>query len=629
MAEGTTKRDRIDGWKSIADYLNRDVTTVIRWAKFHRLPVNRVPSGSPRRAVFALKSEIDAWVASDASSIPPVSKNVRGLTAEPKASASDSSPPPGQRASPAEDALDSAARAARTKILRWRKPGLYGAAAAVVTLLVWAVWRYTEGPLLSLHAARTTQLQHSKQEPVGLGPIIFRGTFECVACSAENSYLASGMADQLASDLIRIPGVHVLTLDAERNNSAGEPIKLLLTASVAPKESSRIAVSIFLASSDTHEQVWFKHYEALATGLPALEFEIANDIFLYLKPYLPTRDTTPFKAVWTRDPVSYDLYLRGRNHLLYPGPKTTPAAIQEFSEAVRRDPLFAAAYGGLAHAYYLATFDAGISVLKAMPLVNANARREIELDEFAPEGRAYLASEEFTYEYKWQSAEREFQRAISLNPDNPLPHLLYVPLLIGEGRWEEAARQAQIGKSLEPSGLKADFGLAIAGLAKWGATRNPDDLAAAESTCRNAIQRHPDDIRVRDVLVWLLWYSHRYVAAAEENLSMAEVMQDATAISFQRSARSILTAKGAAGYALEQAHYCEARAGADYTCALEDAAAWYTLGGDTENAIRLLNKSVNVRDFSAVEISYELAFVALRGDPRFQQLMAEIHPGTD
>ena len=626
MTEAPTKRDRIDGWKSIADYLNRDVTTVIRWAKFHGLPVNRVPAGSPRRAVFALISEIDAWVASGASSsILPATTNGDGVTTEPRSSASVPSPEAGQCASPTAHTIDSAVREARTRPRWWLKPVLYGAAAAVVTLLAWAAWRYTEGPF-SLHAARPTELQ---QEPVGQGPIIFRGAFECVACSTDNSYLASGMADQLASDLIRIPGVHVRTLDAERNNSAREPIKLLLTASVAPKESSRIAVSIFLASSDTHEQVWFRHYEALATGLPALEFEIANDIFLYLKPYLPTRDTTPFKAVWTRDPVSYDLYLRGRNHLLYPGPKTTPAAIQEFSEAVRRDPLFAAAYGGLAHAYYLATFDAGISVLKAMPLVNANARREIELDEFAPEGRAYLAFEEFTFEHKWQSAEREFQRAISLNPDNPLPHLLYVPLLIGERRWEEAARQAQISKSLDPSGLKADFGLAIAGLAKWGATSNPDDLAAAESTCRNAIQRHPDDIRVRDVLVWLLWYSHRYDAAAEENLSMAEVMQDATAISFQRSARSILAAKGAAEYALDQAHYCEARAGADYSCALEDAAAWYTLAGDTENAIRLLNKSVNVRDLTAVEISYEPAFVALRGDPRFQRLMAEIHPGSD
>src|ERR1035438_5882512 len=58
MAEVPTKLDRIDGWKSVADYLNRDVTTVIRWAKLHGLPVNRPAAGNPRRAVFALKSEL-------------------------------------------------------------------------------------------------------------------------------------------------------------------------------------------------------------------------------------------------------------------------------------------------------------------------------------------------------------------------------------------------------------------------------------------------------------------------------------------------------------------------------------------------------------------------------------------
>jgi len=78
MAEVPTKHDRIDGWKSIADYLNRDVTTVIRWAKLHGLPVNRVPPGSPRRAVFALKSELDAWVAKDSvSSNRSVTKSVQ------------------------------------------------------------------------------------------------------------------------------------------------------------------------------------------------------------------------------------------------------------------------------------------------------------------------------------------------------------------------------------------------------------------------------------------------------------------------------------------------------------------------------------------------------------------------
>jgi tetratricopeptide (TPR) repeat protein len=613
----------VDGWKSIADYLDRDVTTVIRWAKLHRLPVNRVPVGSPRRAVFALKSEIDAWVAGRDSSDFPVIENGHSATTEPRSSASLSSLTPGEPALLATNAIDSIGRQPKKQSLWWHKAVLYGAAGAVATLLAWAGWRYTEARLLS-HAPRLTELQQ-----FGQGPVIFRGSFECVACSADNSYLASGIADRLASDLIRIPGVHVRALDAIPTPSVREPVKLLLTASVAPGEDSKIAVTIFLANSDTHEQLWSRHYETLATGLPTLEFEIANDIFRYLKPYLPTRDTTPFKAVWTRDPVAYDSYLRGRDHLVYPGPKNTPAAIQEFSEAVRRDPGFAAAYGGLADAYLLATFDARMPIREAMPLLDANARRAIELDEFSPEGHEVLAFEEFTFEYKWQSAEHEFQRTIALNPDDPLPHYLYVALLTGERRWGEAVRQAEITESLDPRGLRGDFAIAKVELAKWGATRNPDDLTIAVTTCRNAIQRHPDDIRARDLLVYALWYGHRYEAAAEENLSMAEIVQDANAISFKRSAKSILAARGATQYALAVAHYCEPRAGADYTCELEDTASWFALGGDAENAIRLLNESVNIRASDAVEMLDEPAFNFLRSDPRFQRLMAEIHPGSD
>jgi TolB-like protein len=619
MAEAPSRSDRVDGWKGIADYLGRDVTTVIRWAKIHGLPVNRGPAGSPRRAVFALKSEIDAWVAAPASPGSPVAENGQGATAEPQSSASDPTLPREPSPSPAANT----GRQTKSQSLRWLKPVRYSAAAAVVALLAWAGWRFSESRPL-FHAPRLAELQ-----PSGQGPVIFRGSFECVACSPDNSWLASGFADQLASDLIRIPGVHVRALAAAPAPSAPEPVKLLLTSRVARLEGSRIAVTIFLSNSDSHEQLWSRHYETLATGLPVLEFDIANDIFRYLQPYLPPRDTTPFKAVWTRDPVAYELYLRGRDHLVYAGPKTTPAAIQEFSEAVRRDPGFAAAYGGLAHAWLFATLDARVPVRKAMPLAKANALREIELDQFAPEGHAVLAFEELAFEYKWQSAEREFERAIALNPDDPLAHAWYVWLLMGERRWDEAVRQAEISESLDPNGLRGPFALAQAEGARWGATGNPDDMAAAVSSCRKSIQRHPDDIRCRDVLVYALFSNHQYKAAADENLSMAEVMQDPAAISFKRSAKSILAAKGPAPYALAMAHFCEPRAGADYTCEQEDTAIWYAMAGDADDAFRLLNDSVSLQDPSSFMMTFGAALEPLRSDPRFQRLMAEIHPGSD
>jgi TolB-like protein len=623
MAEVPTKGDRVDGWKSIADYLDRDVTTVIRWAKLHGLPVKRGLAGNPRRAVFALKSEIDTWVAGSGSPSFAVTENGHVATVEPQSSASVPGLPQGQSALPAANTPNSAGRQQKTHSRWWLRPALFGAAGVALILLAWAGWRYARALHLS-HAPRTPELQQS-----GQGPVILRGSFECVGCSADSSYLASGIADQLASDLIRIPGVHIRAIDAAQTPSAHEPIRLVLTGRVVPKEGSKIAVAIFLANSDTHEQVWSRNYETLTTGLPVFELEIANDIFRYLKPYLPTRDTTPFKAVWTRDPVAYDLYLRGRDHLDNPGMNATSAAIQEFSEAVRRDPVFAAPYGGLAHAYVFATLDARLPVREAMPLIKANANREIELDEFAPEGHTTLAYEEFAFEYKWQSGEREFQRAIALNPENVVPHAVYVALLLGERRWADALEQAEISESLDPNGQRVQWALANAQLAKGSETRNLEDLAAAVTTCRNEILRHPDDFKARDILVYALWTIHQYKAAAEENLSMAEVMHNTSAISFERFAKSILAARGPAQYALARARFCEPRIGADWACEPEDTASWYARGADADNAFRLLEESIRIRDASAIQIPWDPALVALRSDPRFQRLIAEIHPGSD
>jgi tetratricopeptide (TPR) repeat protein len=588
-----------------------------------------------------LKSDIDAWVAGGASFGLPDAENGHGPAADLSSSGSVPGLPPAPSELCATTTVGSAGRRGQSQFPRWLKPIQYGAIGTVVILLAWAGWRSIEDRF-SFHAPWLTELQRlaaTGLEKLGLpaqwnrysgqGPAIFRGNFECVGCSADKSYLASGLADQLASDLVRIPGVHVRPFDASPNPDAREPVKLVLTGKVVAKEGAGITVTVFLATSDTHEQLWSRRYETLVTGLPELEFEIANDIFRYLKPSLPARDTTPFKAVWTRDPAAYDLYLRGQDHLVNGGPVSSPAAIQEFSEAVQRDPGFAAAYGGLARAYLYSPIFARIAAQKAMPLAKANALREIELDEFAADGHGALATEELNFEFKWQSAEREFQRAIALNPDDPMVHYWYVWLLMGERRLEEAIRQAEITKSLDPNAPRGDFALAVAEFAKAGVTRNPDDFAATVTTCRNAIQHHPNDPRIRDVLVNALWQVHRYKEAAEESLSIAEVMQDAAAISFKRSAKSTLASRGPAQYALAMAHFCEPRAGADYTCSMVDTASWYVLGGDIENAIRVLTESVSIRDSSAILIPFVPALVSLRRDPRFQRLLAQIHPGSD
>jgi len=456
------------------------------------------------------------------------------------------------------------------------------------------------------------------------GAVIVRGGFECVGCPGDQAYLAPGIADRLSSDLVRIPGVHVLVAqDATPVSSAPRAVKLVLVGKIAPHGESKVVVTISLASAATHEQLWSKNYETVETGLAALEFSIANDIFRYLKPSLPAQDQTPLKAAWTRDPEAYDLYLRGRDHFGNPGPANIAAEIQDFSEAIRRDPGFAAAYGGLARAYTGAPYFLGTPMPEAAQLVKANALREIELDPLASDGRASLAFEEFDLESKWKSAEVNFQQAISLNPEDPLAHSWYSSLLNLEGRDAEAIQQAKLAISLDPNASGGDSTLAVAEI--YGSCTSGDCVA----TCKDALRRYPGSDRLQNLLVWALWETHRYKESADEELAAAELTKDEAAIRFQQSARSILSARGPAQYALAEARYCESQMGGANACGIETTAEWYALGGNSENAIRLLRILVDNHSPGVNGFPFSPFLVSLRSDPRFQKLVAQIHPGSD
>jgi len=248
--------------------------------------------------------------------------------------------------------------------------------------------------------------------------------------------------------------------------SAPEPVKLLLTATVAPEEGSKIAVTIFSPAATPHEQLWSRHYETLATGLPVLEFDIANDNLPLPETVLthaPT--TTPFKEVWTRDPVAYALYLRGRDHLAYPGPKNT---LLRFANSASRAPRsgFCRSVRGAGPRLSFCDPRCAHAGARSEPLVKANALREIELDGFAPEGMQFwpLRNSPSSTSGNRPSANSSGQSRSM--PDNPLAYEWYVWLLMGERRWGEAVSQAEISVSLDPNGLRGPFALAMAEMAK-------------------------------------------------------------------------------------------------------------------------------------------------------------------
>jgi tetratricopeptide (TPR) repeat protein len=150
------------------------------------------------------------------------------------------------------------------------------------------------------------------------------------------------------------------------------------------------------------------------------------------------------------NPEAHDAYLKGRYFFDRPSDENLTRAIAQFDEAVNLDPNFAPAYSGLSDAFLWAAFNEGaMSAAEAMPLAKATAEKAIELDDISAEGHTSLAVLR-SYEFDWVGGEREFRRALSLNPNYALAHHQFGIALAQQGRFDEALAENQRATKLAP-----------------------------------------------------------------------------------------------------------------------------------------------------------------------------------
>jgi len=152
------------------------------------------------------------------------------------------------------------------------------------------------------------------------------------------------------------------------------------------------------------------------------------------------------------DPDAYENYLKGR----YFWNKRTSAsyvkAVEYFNAAIARDPKYAQAYTGLADAYALlgSSSDAEMARREAMPKAKAAALAALRLDDSLAEAHTSLAFEEMHYEWDWPSSEREFKRALELNPNYATAHQWYAFWLIAQGTPEQALAELSLAEKADP-----------------------------------------------------------------------------------------------------------------------------------------------------------------------------------
>src|SRR6266852_3893163 len=282
-------------------------------------------------------------------------------------------------------------------------------------------------------------------------------------------YLADGMTEALIGRLSAIHDLRVISRTSvmhfkDTQLSVPEIAKTLGVDAIVEgsviREGSRIRVHAQLIRGATDEHIWSEEYQREYRSILVLQEEVARSIAERTKISLTRQervDLAPTRAV---DPEAHEDYLKGRYYFNQRTADALNKSIAYFQQAISRDPSYALAYSGLADAYALLGFRGRFPSKDALSRAKAAALKAIAADDTLAEPHASLAFIAETHEWDWATAEREYKRALELNPGDARAHHWYAGYLMYVGRSEEGIAEAKRARDLDPLSLPVNNALA-------------------------------------------------------------------------------------------------------------------------------------------------------------------------
>jgi TolB-like protein/DNA-binding winged helix-turn-helix (wHTH) protein/Tfp pilus assembly protein PilF len=298
--------------------------------------------------------------------------------------------------------------------------------------------------------------------------------FENFTGDASQEYFSDGLTEEMISQLGNLDPAHlgiIARTSVMHYKHTQEPltqigkelgVQYLIEGSIR-RDSDRVRVTAQLIKIQDQSHIWARQYDRELTNLLALQAEIAQEIAdeiqLTLGGHRRPQARQPFQPPKSYE--AYDLYLKGR---YFWNKRTTQGlrqAIAYFQAATAKDPSFARAYAGLADSYALLGGYESSPQTESMPKARAAALKALELDEGLAEAHTSLALITENYEFDWVTAEKEYRRAIQLNPNYATAHHWYAEYLALLGRFNEALAESERARELDPLSLiiSADKGV--------------------------------------------------------------------------------------------------------------------------------------------------------------------------
>ncbi len=315
------------------------------------------------------------------------------------------------------------------------------------------------------------------------------------------------------------------------------------------------------------------------------------------------------------DPQARELYLTGR----YYWDKRTPAdlnnAVSYFNQAIARDPKYAQAYVGLANCYSLLREFAAMPSDEAFPRALAAARKAIELDDSSAEAHNALALVTFYWNWDAAGAEREFRRAIQLDPNYVTAHHWYATFLMVQGRLPEALQQIELAQQLDPAStaILADKALIL---------YHKGDKPQATSLLEQLAVSQPDFFSTHQYLAFIYLNNLDAPKYLEQAAKAAELSHDSREAELVRQAEAGYRAGGeremVESILRVQKKYFEE--GNTSAFAVADTCARL---GNSQEALRYLQMSFHRHEALLLSIRVHEPFSFLHADPAFKELVEQ------
>jgi TolB-like protein/Flp pilus assembly protein TadD len=445
--------------------------------------------------------------------------------------------------------------------------------------------------------------------------------FRNLSGDATQDFLGDGLAEEMITQLGALSpqrlGVIARTSSAQYKQTSrsarqiGSELQVgyVLEGSVR-SDRGKLHVTAQLIQTSDQTQLWAATYDRDSADTLSIERDLAQRVAgsLALK-LLPVRDSLAVSQ-FTQNPEAHDAYLRGRYEMNRMTLAGFVKARSYLEQAVRNDPSFALAHAALADTYSLEPWWGGMTPREAFPKARAAAERALQIDDNLAEAHTSLGFIRLYYDWDFAGAEREFERAVNLQPGLALAHYWYAGVLSAAGRHDEAMASMRRAQELDPLSplINADAGW------YYFHARRYDEAA---KQCRLALELD----RTYAFALACVIDAHRLAGhydqaaeAARQMISLRAAQAGRTMPPLARGGREALTEfdrrKLAAMRQLGNQSYVSA-----YGLALTQAAL-----GQREEAFASLERALHDRDTFMVLMNVDPRLDALRADARFAEL---------